>query len=789
MRGALARHDELVTTAIEARGGYVVKSTGDGLLAAFASAPDAVAAAIDAQLALAAEPWPETGPLRVRMGVHTGAAELRDRDYHGPTLNRAARLMSVGHGGQILVSLVTSELIRGSGVDLVDLGSHRLRGLAEPEHVFQVLHPGLESEFGALRSVSPVPRGNPPSNLPAPLDRFVGRVDELRDIEDRLAGTRLLTLLGPGGTGKTRLAVQVASRASDRLRRPGVLRRPERCRDVDVRPGGHRPDDRRARTERPAAPRRDQGADRVAADAARLRQLRAGDRGGARRRRAAPRLPRAQAAGHQPRSAQRHGRAGLPGAAARAARRRHRASRSRSCASSKRCSSSSSAREPSPRTSSSRPRTRPRWSSSACGSTACRSPSSSRPRASRCSRRKRWSSGSGNRLDLLKGGRRDAPERQRALRDTINWSYELLTADEQRLLALLSVFSGAHPRSRRGRRGPRGRDSGDRRARRAQLAGAQEPGPPRDAAGAALACRCSRRSASSPPNGSATTPSCLAAAQRAHAEYFADWTLHQCEKLDGDERDAASAADGRGHREPDRRVALLGRRGRLRGARKAHRRAVAALQRARLVPRDRDADHRSARRALVDAVEPGAPRPADPAADEPGARPDGVGGLHARDRAGVRARAASSARRRARSRSSCRSCAGCRPSSSTGPSSRSRCGSASSSSRSPNASTTRGRGSRGTCSSVSAKGMLARLQAGIDHLEQGIAVVRRRAAHGRALRDRQRPRRGVPRRRRDAAVDEGLPRSSPRAGRRSGASSPSGCASRRASPTRTSTPA
>jgi len=113
MRTALARHDELVSNAVEARGGYLVKSTGDGFLAAFASASDAVGAAVDAQVALSDEPWPETGALRVRMGIHTGAAELRDRDYHGPALNRAARLMSVGHGGQVLVSLVTSELVRG----------------------------------------------------------------------------------------------------------------------------------------------------------------------------------------------------------------------------------------------------------------------------------------------------------------------------------------------------------------------------------------------------------------------------------------------------------------------------------------------------------------------------------------------------------------------------------------------------------------------------------------------------------------------------------------------------
>jgi class 3 adenylate cyclase len=233
MRGALARHDEIVCRAIEERRGYVVKSTGDGFLAAFASASDAVGAAIDAQLALTAEPWPDTGPLRVRMGLHTGAAELRDRDYHGPALNRAARLMSVGHGGQILVSLVTSELLRGFDVEVMDLGSHELRGLAEPERVFQVLHPGLESEFGPLGSSGSGWDG-PPSNLPAPVDRFVGRVEELDEVRRRLAGTRLLTLLGTGGTGKTRLALQAASELRPDFEDRVYLVDLSPCRDVDA---------------------------------------------------------------------------------------------------------------------------------------------------------------------------------------------------------------------------------------------------------------------------------------------------------------------------------------------------------------------------------------------------------------------------------------------------------------------------------------------------------------------------------------------------------------------------
>ena len=237
-------------------------------------------AAIDAQLALAGEPWPETGPLRVRMGVHTGAAELRDGDYHGPTLNRAARLMSVGHGGQILVSLVTSELVRGSGVDA---RGPRVAPAPRPGRARARL-PGGASRAGVRVRRAAVPatptRRDPPCNLPAPLDRFVGRVHELR------AGrgaprprTRLLTLVRPRRHRQDPAGGAGGERPPRRLRRPGVLRRPERVSRRRVGPVGHRPHDRGARAERPAAARCDQGADRVADDAPRPRQLRAGDRG------------------------------------------------------------------------------------------------------------------------------------------------------------------------------------------------------------------------------------------------------------------------------------------------------------------------------------------------------------------------------------------------------------------------------------------------------------------------------------------------------------------------------
>jgi predicted ATPase/class 3 adenylate cyclase len=206
MREALARHDVLVREAIESHQGSVVKTTGDGFHAAFATASNAVEAAIDAQLVLAGESWAGTGPLRVRMGVHTGAAEVRDGDYYGPALNRAARLAGAGHGGQVLVSGATSGLLRGSGVDLVDLGSHQLRDLGEPERVFQVLHGRLGSEFAPLRTLDAFA-----TNLSLQVSTFVGRDDDVAEVMEALGQHRVVTLIGVGGVGKTRLAIQTGA--------------------------------------------------------------------------------------------------------------------------------------------------------------------------------------------------------------------------------------------------------------------------------------------------------------------------------------------------------------------------------------------------------------------------------------------------------------------------------------------------------------------------------------------------------------------------------------------------
>jgi len=212
MKAALARHDEMLREAIEAHGGHVVKTTGDGFHAAFAAGHDAIDAAVAGQIALATEPWAATGPLLVRMGVHSGPAELRDGDYYGTAVNRAARLMSAAHGGQIVVSLATEELVQDHGVELLDLGEHALRDLARPERVFQVVHPDLPGEFARIGSLDAFP-----GNLPAQVTSFVGRDAELVALAKQLETARLVTLTGVGGVGKTRLSVQVAAEVLPRF--------------------------------------------------------------------------------------------------------------------------------------------------------------------------------------------------------------------------------------------------------------------------------------------------------------------------------------------------------------------------------------------------------------------------------------------------------------------------------------------------------------------------------------------------------------------------------------------
>jgi len=206
MRSALARHDEIVRDAIEAQHGHVVKTTGDGFHAAFAAAHDAVDAAVGAQRALTREQWEDTPPLVVRMGIHTGPAEQRDGDYYGTAVNRAARLMSAAHGGQIVLSLATEELVQEAGFELLDLGEHNLRDLARAERVFQVVADGLARDFPPLQSLDAIPR-----HLPLQTTSFVGREADVAAIGGALGAARLVTLTGVGGVGKTRLSLEVAA--------------------------------------------------------------------------------------------------------------------------------------------------------------------------------------------------------------------------------------------------------------------------------------------------------------------------------------------------------------------------------------------------------------------------------------------------------------------------------------------------------------------------------------------------------------------------------------------------
>ncbi len=205
MRDALSRHDAIVRAAIEGHGGYVFSTGGDGFAAAFARADEAVGAAVESQIRLAAEPWAESASIRVRMGVHTGAAEERDGDYFGTPVNEAARLMAVGHGGQLLCSAVTAGLI-DADVKVLDLGEHRLRDLSGVIRVFQVCTDGLPVDFAPLRTVDAAP-----GNLPVLSTSFVGRDEEVAELVALVGSHRLVTLTGVGGVGKTRLAVQVAA--------------------------------------------------------------------------------------------------------------------------------------------------------------------------------------------------------------------------------------------------------------------------------------------------------------------------------------------------------------------------------------------------------------------------------------------------------------------------------------------------------------------------------------------------------------------------------------------------
>jgi predicted ATPase/class 3 adenylate cyclase len=213
MQEALRRHDALMRTAVARHGGCVFKTIGDACCAAFERAEDAIAAILDAQRTLAKEDFSGIDGLRVRAAVHTGTADERDGDYFGPAVNRVARLLAIGHGGQVLVSGVTTDLVQGAlprWASLLDLGPHRLKDLARPEQVYQLVAPDLVADFPPLRSLDVLP-----NNLPLQLKSFVGREREIAEITALIAQHRLVTLVGSGGIGKTRTALQVAANLLD----------------------------------------------------------------------------------------------------------------------------------------------------------------------------------------------------------------------------------------------------------------------------------------------------------------------------------------------------------------------------------------------------------------------------------------------------------------------------------------------------------------------------------------------------------------------------------------------
>ena len=213
MRPALARHDALARRAVETRRGLVVKTTGDGLHAAFGDPLDAVGAAIALQQAIGEPQGEDAVALHVRCGLHAGVVERRDNDFFGSAVNRAARIMSAANGGQVLLSQPVADLVEPrlpAGVTLRDLGSVRLRDLARPERIYQVVHPALREHFPALRTLEAIP-----NNLPQQVTSFIGRERESGELVGLLRRTRLLTVVGTGGLGKTRTSLQLAAGVLD----------------------------------------------------------------------------------------------------------------------------------------------------------------------------------------------------------------------------------------------------------------------------------------------------------------------------------------------------------------------------------------------------------------------------------------------------------------------------------------------------------------------------------------------------------------------------------------------
>jgi predicted ATPase/class 3 adenylate cyclase/DNA-binding CsgD family transcriptional regulator len=210
-RVALARHDAIIRQAVAAHAGVVVQSRGDGFCAAFTSPLEAVGAALDSQIGLHEQDWGELVQIKVRMGLHTGEVEVYGEEYFGAPLHRCARLMDSAHGGQTVLSAVTAALVSHSlppGVWLKDLGEHRLRDLIRSERIYQMVRAGQPTDFSPLRTLTAIP-----NNLPMQVTAFIGREPQLQAVRATIlrSDARLITLTGPGGTGKTRLALQAAA--------------------------------------------------------------------------------------------------------------------------------------------------------------------------------------------------------------------------------------------------------------------------------------------------------------------------------------------------------------------------------------------------------------------------------------------------------------------------------------------------------------------------------------------------------------------------------------------------
>jgi predicted ATPase/class 3 adenylate cyclase len=213
MQDAVRRHDGVMRATTAEHGGFVFKTVGDAFCMAFARPEDGVAAMLAAQRALAMQDFSAVDGVRVRMALHTGTADEREGDYFGPAVNRVARLLAIGHGGQVLVSGATADLVLADlppQASLRDLGQHRLKDLSRPEQVYQLLAPGLNAEFPSLRSLDALP-----NNLPGTLTSFVGREREIAEITALIDKHRLVTLVGSGGIGKTRVSLQVAANVLD----------------------------------------------------------------------------------------------------------------------------------------------------------------------------------------------------------------------------------------------------------------------------------------------------------------------------------------------------------------------------------------------------------------------------------------------------------------------------------------------------------------------------------------------------------------------------------------------